>query len=137
VDRYFAAEATANQLAKEFSLSHVSSTGVEAINLPEEELEVGEYYVGGDIKRAGVYSLTARRISIKMALISAGISDPATSGATVSLVRRTGKAQEQWLMRDVSVADLWEGREEDVYLRKDDQIMVKERKPAAPQPAGK
>lgn len=135
VSRYFAAEATANQLAKEFSLSHVSSTGVEATVLPEEQLEIGEYYIGGDIQRVGVYSLTKRRISLKMAMISAGIPHENMNDLTVSLLRKAGKAQQQWIVRDAAVTDLFEGRVEDVYLRPDDQIMVKDRKTAASQPA--
>ena len=35
--------------------------------------KVGEYYIGGHMNRAGVYSLTGRQITLKQAIISAGI----------------------------------------------------------------
>ena len=37
---------------------------------------IGEYYMGGHVLRSGVYSLTARKITLKEAFISAGMLDP-------------------------------------------------------------
>jgi beta-lactamase regulating signal transducer with metallopeptidase domain len=92
---------------------------------------IGEYYVGGHVERPGVYSLTARKISMKQAMISAGAAD-ANDETYIQLVRRDPVTRKESFktvkwgdIRDSAVGD--EGG--DFFLMPDDQIIVGIKKP--------
>jgi protein involved in polysaccharide export with SLBB domain len=83
---------------------------------------VGEYYVGGHVLRTGVYSLTARQITLKQAIIAAGMLDQLAIPQQTSIVRRIGDDREVYCK--VDLAAIFAGEQPDIYLKPDDQIMV-------------
>ena len=98
---------------------------------PEPEQEQGQYYIGGEVERPGVYVLSARKIKITQALISAGVNRDEAQDLHVSITRNAHP-----VLTDELLADLFDGKIEDLYVEPDDQIIVKHAKAgAATQPA--
>lgn len=116
------------RMSKAAGLAPVAVGDVEA-DPPEGEQLTGEYYMGGEIERVGVYSLTARKISLKMALISAGMTKTDPSQCVVTLVRHGRDGKQMRPVDNLPVSDLLDGKAEDPILRPDDQIMVSKAKP--------
>ena len=85
-------------------------------------LEVGEFYVAGEVARPGVYSLTGRKITIKQALTAAGNLGPLAWPENAVLVRRIGPNQEQAIPIDVEA--IFNRREPDIFLKPNDIIEV-------------
>ncbi|MDY6914239.1 MAG: SLBB domain-containing protein, partial [Planctomycetota bacterium] len=85
-------------------------------------LEVGEFYVMGEVLRPGVYSLTGRRVTVKMAVAAAGNLGPLAWPENSILVRRIGDNQEQVIPLDIEA--IFQGEEPDVFLKPDDVIAV-------------
>jgi len=83
---------------------------------------VGEYYMGGHVLRTGVYSLTARRITLKEAFISAGMLDPVAIPSRTQIIRRIDDGHEIFAVVDIE--KIFAGTEPDLVLRPDDQILV-------------
>jgi len=83
---------------------------------------VGEYYMGGHVLRTGVYSLTARKITLKEAFISAGMLDPVAIPSRTQIIRRIDDGHEIFAVVDIE--KIFAGTEPDVYLRPDDNIVV-------------
>ena len=82
-----------------------------------------EYYMDGAIKRSGVYTLGARKISVKQALAAAGGLD-GVEDAMISVLRRTGESGAEYVMANAKVTDLMAGRVEDLFLAPNDIIRV-------------
>jgi polysaccharide export outer membrane protein len=83
---------------------------------------VGEYYMGGHVTRVGVYSLTARKITIKEAIISAGMLDGLSIPQRTDLVRRIGSDRE--VFARINLDAIFAGTSPDIYLKPYDHIMV-------------
>lgn len=83
---------------------------------------IGEYYMGGHVARPGVYSLTARNITLKQAIISAGMLDQLAIPTRTDVIRRLGKNQEIFVRVDLE--KIFAGMEPDILLKPDDQVMV-------------
>ncbi|MBV8782324.1 MAG: polysaccharide biosynthesis/export family protein [Phycisphaerae bacterium] len=83
---------------------------------------IGEYYMGGHVLRTGVYSLTARKITLKEAFISAGMLDPVAIPARTQIIRRIGDKKEIFAVVDIE--KIFAGTESDLILRPDDQVIV-------------
>jgi protein involved in polysaccharide export with SLBB domain len=83
---------------------------------------IGEYYMGGHVLRTGVYSLTGRNISLKQAVIAAGMLDQVAIPEQTSLVRRIGGDKEVYCR--VDLAAIFAGEQPDIFLKPDDQVMV-------------
>ena len=83
---------------------------------------IGEYYMGGHILRTGVYSLTARKITLKEAFISAGMLDPVAIPARTQIIRRIDDSREIFAVVDIE--KIFAGTEPDLILRPDDQVIV-------------
>ena len=90
------------------------------IQIPQPS--VGEYYMAGHVQRTGVYSLTARKITLKQAVASAGMLDQLAIPARTDIVRRTGTNQEVFVRVDLE--RIFSGLEPDVFLHKDDIVTV-------------
>jgi polysaccharide export outer membrane protein len=86
------------------------------------QLEIGEFYMMGEVLRPGVYSLTGRKVTIKMAMAAAGNLGPLAWPENSVLIRRIGKNQEQ--MIPLNIENILRGIDPDVYLKKDDVIAV-------------
>jgi hypothetical protein len=83
---------------------------------------VGEYYMGGHVQRTGVYSLTAREITLTGAVISAGMLDQLAVPERTEITRRISPTRE--VKARVNLAKIFGGEEPDIVLKPDDQIMV-------------
>jgi protein involved in polysaccharide export with SLBB domain len=83
---------------------------------------IGEYYMGGHVARPGVYSLTARNITLKQAIISAGMLDQLAIPTRTDVIRRLSKNQEVFVRVDLE--KIFGGIEPDILLKPDDQVMV-------------
>lgn len=82
---------------------------------------IGEYYMGGHVQRTGVYSLTARKITLKQAVISAGMLDQVAMPYRTQVVRRVGDRE---IFARVDLSKIFSGEEPDIYLKPYDQVMV-------------
>ena len=85
-------------------------------------VQAGEFYVMGQVVRPGVYSLTGRQITVKMAVAAAGNFDELAWPENSILIRRIGKNQEQVYPIDIDA--IFRGEEADMFLRPDDVIAV-------------
>jgi protein involved in polysaccharide export with SLBB domain len=84
--------------------------------------KVGEYYMGGHVGRPGVYSLTGRQITLKQAIISAGMIDPLGWPERTEVIRRIGKDREMFVR--VNLPKIFAGEEPDFFLRPYDTVDV-------------
>ena len=84
--------------------------------------KVGEYYMGGHVGRPGVYSLTGRNITLKQAIISAGMIDPLGWPERTEVIRRVGKDREMFVR--VNLPKIFAGEQSDFYLRPYDTVNV-------------
>jgi protein involved in polysaccharide export with SLBB domain len=83
---------------------------------------IGEYYMGGHVQRTGVYSLTARNISLMQAVIAAGGLDQLAWPERTMVVRRL--STDQQVFARVDLAKIFQGEQPDIMLKPDDQIYV-------------
>jgi len=86
--------------------------------------ETGEYYMGGDIARVGVYSLTGRKINLKMALISAGLWEDDGEPRLLTLIRREKDSKETWVLKNEPIDLRLENPKLSLVLRPDDIVNV-------------
>jgi len=85
-------------------------------------LEVGEFYVMGEVMRPGVYSLTGRQITVKMAMAAAGNMNALAWPENSLLIRRIDGRQEQVIPLDMEA--IFRGEDPDVFLKPNDVIAV-------------
>jgi polysaccharide biosynthesis/export protein len=85
-------------------------------------LEVGEFYIMGEVQRPGVYTLTGRRVTIKMALAAAGNLGAMAYPENSILVRRIGRDQEQTTA--INVRAICAGEEPDQFLKPNDVLEI-------------
>ena len=85
-------------------------------------LEVGEFYIMGEVQRPGVYTLTGRKVTIKMALAAAGNLGPLAWPENCTLVRRIGGDQEQ--TTSLNLRAICAGKEPDQFLKPNDVLEV-------------
>jgi polysaccharide biosynthesis/export protein len=90
------------------------------INIPP--LEQGEFYVMGEVLRPGVYSLTGRRVTVKMAVAAAGNLSQIAWPSNSILIRRIGDNQEQLI--PINVEAIFHGEQPDMFLKADDVVAV-------------
>jgi len=85
-------------------------------------MPTGEFYVMGEVQRPGVYSLTGRKITLKMAVAAAGNLGPLAWPKNSILIRRIGRNQEQTF--PINLESIFTGQDPDVYLKPNDVIAV-------------
>jgi protein involved in polysaccharide export with SLBB domain len=85
-------------------------------------LEQGEFYIMGEVQRPGVYSLTGRKVTVKMAIAAAGNLGPFAWPKNSMLIRRLNDQQEQ--MIPINVEEIFLGKKPDIYLKANDVIAV-------------
>lgn len=85
-------------------------------------LEVGEFYVMGEVLRPGVYTLTGRQITVKMAMAAAGNMTAMAWPENSILIRRIGSNQEQII--PLNLESICQGKDPDIYLKPNDVIAV-------------
>jgi polysaccharide biosynthesis/export protein len=82
----------------------------------------GEFYMGGHVQRTGPYSLTARKITLKQAIVSAGMYDQAAIPGRTEVIRRIGDNKEVFVRVDLD--RIFAGEQPDIYLKPNDVVMV-------------
>ena len=82
----------------------------------------GEFYMGGHVARVGVYSLTGRKITLKQAIVSAGMLDQVAIPERTDIIRRTGPDQEMYVRVDLS--KIFAGEQSDLFLKPNDIVQV-------------
>ena len=85
-------------------------------------VEAGEFYIMGEVTRPGVYSLTGRRLTVKMAIAAAGNLGPLAWPENTILIRRIGENQEQII--PINVEAIFTGEDSDLFLKGNDVIAV-------------
>ena len=85
-------------------------------------LEMGEFYIMGEVGNPGVYSLSGRRITVKMAVAAARNLDVLAWPENSILIRRIGDNQEQII--PLNIEKIFRGEEPDLFLKPDDVIAV-------------
>jgi protein involved in polysaccharide export with SLBB domain len=83
--------------------------------------EFGEYYMTGQVTRPGAYSLTGRQLTLKAAIAAAGDFAPLAWPSNCTIFRRYGDREE---MRQVNLDAIFAGREQDLFVKKDDLILI-------------
>ena len=83
---------------------------------------IGEYYMSGHVARVGVYSLTGRKITMKQAVVSAGMIDGVSIPQRTDLIRRIGPDREVFARMDLDA--IWNGTSPDIYLKPYDIVHV-------------
>ena len=81
----------------------------------------GEYFMMGHVRRPGAYSLTGRQVTLIQAIAAAGGFTPLAWPERCTVYRRIGDRRE---LKQVNLDHIFAGREPDVFLRKDDVILV-------------
>ena len=82
----------------------------------------GEYYIDGHVNRTGVYSLTARNITLKQAIAAAGGFDQLAIPTRTEIIRRIGQDKEVFARVDLD--KVFSGETPDIYLKPNDVVRV-------------
>jgi protein involved in polysaccharide export with SLBB domain len=85
-------------------------------------LEVGEFYITGEVNRPGVYSITGRQVTLKQGIAAAGGFNAIAWPENTILIRRINDTQEQFIPIDLEA--IYKGREQDYYLKANDILAV-------------
>ena len=92
----------------------------DTINVPT--VDAGEFYVMGEVTRPGVYNLTGRPHTVKMAIAAAGCLGP-VPWPERAVIRRTNADGEEQVI-SVNIEKIFPGEQEDVVLQANDVIAV-------------
>jgi protein involved in polysaccharide export with SLBB domain len=84
--------------------------------------EPGEFYMGGHVQRPGAFTLTDRKITLKEAVVSAGMLDALAIPQRTDIIRRIKPDHEVFIRVDLS--KIFAGEQPDIYLRPYDEVMV-------------
>jgi protein involved in polysaccharide export with SLBB domain len=74
------------------------------------------------VNRTGVYSLTARKITLKQAVAAAGGLDGLAIPQRTEIIRRIGADKE--IFARVDLDKVFSGQQPDVFLKPNDQVRV-------------
>jgi protein involved in polysaccharide export with SLBB domain len=114
---------------QEFKLSDVMNGAVgqtpvqpDDVLMVANNLPQGEYYVGGDVPRVGVYSLTRRRINVLQALIAAG-TDPEKIGNDIVVIRHRVGPDKETVQR-IAIKELLNDPSKEIVLQPNDMLQV-------------
>lgn len=87
-----------------------------------EPLQNGVFYMGGHVQRPGVYTLQGFHVTLKNAVVSAGMLDAVAIPQRTDIIRRIRPDHEVFVRIDLD--KVFAGQQPDIYLRPDDQVMV-------------
>ncbi len=82
----------------------------------------GEFYMGGHVQRPGAFTLTDRKITLKEAVVSAGMLDALAIPQRTDIIRRVQPNHEVFVRVDLS--KVFAGDQPDIYLKPYDEVMV-------------
>ena len=83
---------------------------------------IGEFFIMGNVNRAGVINITGRPMTLKMAIAAAGGLGPLAWPKNVEVIRRIGKDKEEIVMVDLD--KIAAGEQPDFFIKPLDQINV-------------
>ncbi len=92
----------------------------DAIQVPVDM--IGEFYVMGNLNRAGAIPLTGRPLTLKMAIATAGGLGPLAWPKRCEITRRIGKKKEETVMVDLD--KIAKGEQPDFFIKPNDLINV-------------
>jgi len=84
--------------------------------------QTGVYYIAGHVGRPGAFTLTGQKVTIKQAIMSAGMFDELAIPQRSEIIRRL-RPDHEVVMR-IDLDKIFSMEQPDIYLRPDDQIMV-------------
>lgn len=87
-----------------------------------QNLAFGNYFMGGHVTRPGAYTLTGQKLTLKQAVIAAGMLDALAIPQRTDIIRRLKPNHEVYVRIDLD--KIFSGQQPDLYLKPDDQIMV-------------
>jgi hypothetical protein len=90
------------------------------INVPT--IETGEFYIMGHVGRPGVYQLSGRKITLKMAVAASGNLDSLAIPRRCDLIRRIGNNQEAIVQ--VNLQAIFDGHQPDIFLKPNDVVNI-------------
>lgn len=85
-------------------------------------ITTGEFYLMGEVARPGVYTLTGREITVKMAVAAGGNLGGLAWPENSVLIRRVDDRQEQIIPLDLEA--IFRGHAPDIFIKPDDVIAV-------------
>jgi hypothetical protein len=84
-----------------------------------------EFYIGGSaVEHVGVYSLTGRKITVKQAIISAGLTVKIGEKPIYVTVLRRATGKDETLWKQVDLQDVFAGKHDDLEIQGDDLIQA-------------
>jgi protein involved in polysaccharide export with SLBB domain len=93
-----------------------------------QNLPVGVYYMGGHVNRGGAFSLTGQKVTLREAVIAAGMFDQLAIPARTDIIRRirsgTREGGDRQVFVRVDLDRIFTGQAPDIYLKPDDNVMV-------------
>jgi len=84
--------------------------------------KVGFYYMGGHVQRTGAFQLTGAAVTLKQAIVSAGMLDQVAIPQRTDVIRRIGSDRE--VFARVNLDAIFAGKQSDIFIKPDDTIMV-------------
>jgi protein involved in polysaccharide export with SLBB domain len=90
------------------------------VNVPP--VEPGEFYLMGNIARPGVYALTGRKVTLKMAVAAGGNLGALAIPRRCDLIRRIGNDQEVTVQ--VNLQKIFDGEQPDIFLKANDVLNI-------------
>jgi protein involved in polysaccharide export with SLBB domain len=92
----------------------------DVVNVP---VDIGVFYLMGEVNRPGVYAFGGREISVKQAMAIAGGFSALAWPQRAELIRREPGTDKQ-ITRPINLDAIFAGLEDDFYLRDDDVLNV-------------
>lgn len=125
VGQFFAAQAKGGELIQDLHLAYLSLAGIESsASSPATRPTEGVVYIGGRVRRPGVYSLGGQRLTVMQLVITAGgTNSPSGMDGLVTLIRRSEGA-DAVILKNVSYRSILSAKSPDVYLRANDVVYV-------------
>lgn len=90
------------------------------IFLPDPQ--VGYYYMGGHVARTGAYTVGGGGVTLMQAIIAAGMLDQVAIPQRTDIIRRIGS--DKYVFARVNLEDIFEGKQPDIFIKPNDQVMV-------------
>lgn len=81
----------------------------------------GVYYVAGHVNRPGVYQIVGQRVTLKQAIVAAGMFDQLAIPERSEIVRRIGDKE---VFAEVNLDRIFAGEDPDIYVKANDTINV-------------
>jgi polysaccharide export outer membrane protein len=94
-----------------------------------QPLPTGVFYVGGHVAHPGAFNLNGSRVTLKNAIVSAGMLDQLAIPQRTDIIRRiheptrSDQSGKEVFVR-VDLAKIFAGQAADIYLKPNDEIMV-------------